>query len=69
MFIYKFGYKSDAMKNIVLIIIITSMMTSCSTQNNKGRQNLFTANGKSVSVYTTADSTGLRLSLTGTARI
>jgi glucosylceramidase len=66
MFIYKFGHKSDDMKNIVLIIFIACIMTSCSMQNNKGRQNLFTAKGRTVSVYTTADSTGLRLSLTGT---
>lgn len=50
--------------NKLLVLSLTAVLCGCSQPQSGNTSDAFSAHGKTVSVYTTADSTNLRLSLT-----
>jgi glucosylceramidase len=60
-----FGNKKRTMKNLIFVLSIFCLLASCSSQKKEVTQFLFSAEGKTTAIFTTADSTDLRLSQTG----
>ena len=52
------------MKTTISALVLLVSFSIYSQQKNKNEQKPFSVNGKTVTVYTTADSTKLRLALT-----
>ncbi len=50
------------MKKIILPLLAAMVAVSCSTRQDRGAQPQFSAEGKTIALYTTADSSNLRLS-------
>jgi glucosylceramidase len=53
------------MKNLIPIILFITMVASCSTQKKEIQQSPFSAEGKTVVVFNTADSSEMRLTQSG----
>lgn len=53
------------MKKSFAVLIATLLLAGCSKKQEQSQKTVFSAEGKEVSVYTSADSANLRLSLTG----
>jgi hypothetical protein len=67
MFVVSFGNKKPNYEKLILVLSIFCFLASCQTQNKTNLQEIFSAEGKKAAIFTTPDSTDLRLCLMWTA--